>query len=253
MTRSLTSHTFQVHHTRTQQTHAHVHVHTSLLQESIPEDVDTVVMDDSANTIEDNCAAVLAEHEATPRKRKRGRPRKHEIKKTQEKTVPTPLAMGRRTRMSTKVAEFIDECNENVNDFNRKKKQLQAQLDRLDEEIECEQDKAAKALNVASIKLLDAMKTKSAQAARRDYVRGKGNRRRKLRCTRRVPYTRTQLRNALECLVRGHKASYTSKSAERSGKSSRRAAILFMDGKRTTLNRILKKHDVIAKIKAMSL
>ena len=67
------------------------------------------------NIIEDECIAVLAEHEnesAKPtRKRKRahrGRPKKARSHADNiDRIIPSPLAVGRKTRMNIKVAECI--------------------------------------------------------------------------------------------------------------------------------------------------
>lgn len=187
------------------------------------------------------------------KKRKRGRPPSSTRQPLQQRIcrrIPTPLVVGRRTRMSEKVAECIDNCKENVAEIVRRKKNLQREIEQCDKAIEVQHQKAAHAASAVSINMVDAFKTKRSQEARRRHVKGKP--RRKMRRGARVEYTRQHLRNALEYLVEGHKSEHATKSDARAATSVRRAARLYMDGKHVTLGRILKKHDVIEKIKSMS-
>ena len=140
----------------------------------------------TSNSIEDNCAAVLAEHEnrEVSRKHKRGRPKKTRPLQSNDicRTIPSLLAVGRRTRMSTRVAEYISTCKENVDELARKKKELQRQMEEHDREIESEQIRAAHAAKAVSLRAMDSFMTKRSEAARRQHVKGKP-RRKKIRKT----------------------------------------------------------------------
>ena len=201
--------------------------------------------------IESNCAAVLAEHENSPCKRKRGRPKKKGVPHNDiRRTISTPLAVGRKTRMSVKVAECLESCKENIAELIRKKKQLEQEIAENEAEIAREQLKAAQSSVAASLRVIDSLNTKRADEARRKFVKGQ-RRRKKVRKTR-VPYTRRQLREALESLVEGHKSVHPTKAEAKVATSVRRAARLFMDNKYSTLQRIVQKHDFVAKIQSMS-
>ena len=161
--------------------------------------------------------------------------------------------------MSIKVSECLDKCHDKIDELIKKKKELERQLAEqkraLDDAIEAEQQKAADAVSAVSVRMIDALQTKRACDARRKHVtqRAKrGARKKKGSRKSRIPYTRTQLREALECLVEGHKGVHPTLSAAKAAQSVRRAARLFMDGKHITLGRILKKHNFVEKIATMS-
>ena len=172
--------------------------------------------------------------------------------------IPTPLAVGRRTRMSIKVNECLDKCHDKIDELMKKKKELARQLaeqkQAIEDAIESEQQKAADAVAAVSARILDTLQTKRANAARHKHVteRAKRGVRKKGSRKAHIPYTRTHLRNALECLVEGHKGIHPTAGAAKAAQSVRRAARLFMNGKHVTLGRILKKHDFVAKIATMS-
>ena len=74
--------------------------------------------DSGQGTIESQCSAVLETIEEPLRKRRRGRPRSKKNKKqSTDKTIPTPLAVGRRTRMSIKVQECLDNCHDKIDEL----------------------------------------------------------------------------------------------------------------------------------------
>ena len=202
-------------------------------------------------TIESRCSAVLAEDNnksQNNRKRKRGRPRGNT--KKIDRTIRVPLAVGRQTRMSKKVAECLQKCVENVDQLRKKKDELAKQIEECNDSIEVQHKRAAHAAAAISIHMVDSLKTVRSQKARHEHAKRhpRNKRRRKVY----VPYTRMQLRNALESLVEGHKTTHTTEQAKRVATSVRRTARIYMDGKHVTLGRILKKHDVIAKIKTLS-
>lgn len=211
------------------------------------------------SVIESRCSAVLETIERPIQKRKRGRPRSKKSKtKNIERMVINPLAVGRQTRMSTKVNECLEACSDKIDELLKKKKEVQRQLvekkQAIDDAIETEQQKAADAVAASSLRMVDALQTKRANASRRKHVTQRAARqpRRKRIRKIRIPYTRTHLRHALECLVDGYKGNHPTLAAAKAAQSVRRAARLFMDGKHMTLGRILKKHDFVAKIETMS-
>ena len=202
-------------------------------------------------SIESRCAAVLVETDQNlQNKRKRGRPRVTNKKKTC-RTVPAPLAVGRQTRMSKKVAECLQKCVENVDVLRKKKEELAKQIEECDDSIEKQHKRAAHAATAISLHMVDSFTTVRSQEARHKHV--KANPRKIRRRKVRVHYTRIQLRKALESLVQGHKTVHATEAAKRASTSVRRAARIYMDGKHVTLGRILKKHNVIDKIKTLSL
>ena len=203
-------------------------------------------------SIESCCAAVLAEsNQNLQKKRKRGRPR-GKTKKNLCRTIPAPLAVGRRTRMSLKVAECLQKCVENVDVLRHKKAELARQITECDDEIEANHKRAAHAATAISLHMVDSFTTRTSQNARHERAKAHPRKVRKRRKTR-VRYTRTHLRNALESLVVGHKTEHSTAAEKRAATSVRRAALIHMDGKHVTLGRILKKHNVIEKIKTLSL
>ena len=106
------------------------------------------------------------------------------------------------------------------------------------------------AINVAKavcIKALRSCTTKRARAETRKHIKVKQKVKDNKKTKSRVPYTLSHLQNALDALVEAH----YHKKRDKTVLSVRKAAMIYMDNKYSTLNRFVKKFQVIDKIKEM--
>lgn len=112
-----------------------------------------------------------------------------------------------------------------------------------------EQNTAAQAASASSIRLVQRCNTTRARAETRKRIKAKQkqSQKAKKKVKSRVPYTRQHMHNALDALIDGH----YNKRRDKTVMSIRKAARIYMDNKFSTLNRFVKKYNVIEKIKSM--